>query len=317
MDNVVPLLVALQKCEVYDRAAISALVEKMAVHLDIAGSLYGKVVLLKPNLISGGGQPHCCTNPEFIAGVASWFLDQGAKVFLGDSPAFGSAKHVCDKQGITDALKDMNVVLVNFETPVKRKLACGLDVTIAEEALQCDLFVGLPKVKAHNQMYVTLAVKNIFGIVKGVNKGMLHMVHGKSHDRFAEIILDLLPLLPPQLHVVDGIEAMHRSGPLDGSPFPLHCIAAACSPVALDTTLLDVLKLDRKKSPLWRVAARRKQLGSDHRLLQYPELSPKDFHGSRFVAPDVLNPVRFNPFRFLSGMLKRIFLKEGGLTYGK
>ena len=46
-----------------------------------------------------------------------------------------------------------------------------MTVTVAREAMECDIFVGLPKIKAHNQMYMTLAVKNIFGIVKGVQQG--------------------------------------------------------------------------------------------------------------------------------------------------
>lgn len=55
-------------------------------------------------------------------------------------------------------------------------------------------------------MFVTMAVKNMFGIIKGINKAMLRMVHGDGHDLFAGIILDLLSLFPCQLHLADGIE---------------------------------------------------------------------------------------------------------------
>lgn len=308
--NDASLQVVLQRCETYDRTVISALIDKIVAPLDVPKSLYGDVILLKPNLISSLGPPLACTHCEFIAGVASWFLDQGAKVLLGDSPAFGSATKVCEKQGIVDALRGMDVKIVDFVTPVIRQLATGVNVTIAQEALECDLFVGLPKVKAHNQMYVTLAVKNIFGIVKGVNKGMLHMVQGESHNRFAEIVLDLVSLLPRQLHLVDGIEAMHISGPIGGSPLPLGCIAAGRCPVALDSALLALLELDQKKSPLWQVAlARKRYVGCDAVNILYPQLSPEEFYGSGFVAPDHLKSIRFNPVGFLSGMLKRALLK--------
>jgi uncharacterized protein (DUF362 family) len=303
------LHVVLQRCSAYDRAEISERIDKIGSQLGVAGTLHGKIVLLKPNLISSKGPPLACTHREFIAGVASWFLGQGARVLLGDSPALGSAAKVCEKQGIAEALQGMNVKFVDFVTPVEKKLAGGVKVAIAREALECDLFVGLPKVKAHNQMYVTLATKNIFGIIKGVNKGLLHMVHGSSHNRFADIILDLVSLLPEQLHLVDGIEVMHRSGPLDGNPLTLNCVAAGNCPVALDTALIELLELDLKKSPLWRVASTRGVPGSDGRNLHYPQLYPRDFHGSGFVAPVNLNAVRFNPFRFLSGMLKKVLLK--------
>lgn len=303
------LQVVLQRCVDYDRVAITALVENALRRLGRIDGLHGQVVLLKPNLISSSGSSLACTHPQFIAGVAACFLDHGAKILLGDSPALGSAAKVCEKLGISKAIKGMNVKVVDFSTPLQKQLAGGLTVTLAREALECDLFVGLPKVKAHNQMYMTLAVKNLFGIVKGVNKALLHMVHGSTHHGFAEIILDLLEVLPPQIHLADGIVAMHRSGPLDGGPLPLYCIAAANSAVAMDTALLTSLELNPRLSPLWHVASMRKLVGSDAAGIGYPTLVPEDFYGSGFVAPSGLNPVRFNPLRFVRGLMRRVMLK--------
>jgi len=303
------LPVVLQKCDSYDRSALAEVIDLSMRHIGMPGPFYGKTVLLKPNLISSNGPRLACTHGGFVAGAALWFLGQGAKVLLGDSPAFGSAVKVCQKQGISEALRGLDVNLVNFVSPVRIKLAGGISLTVAREALECDFFVGLPKIKAHNQMYVTMAVKNIFGIVKGVNKAVLHMVHGDSRDRFAGMILDLKELLPSQLHLADGIEVMHRSGPLDGIPLILNCVAAARCPIALDTAMLDLLMLDQTKSPLWSLAASRGLDGSDRNNLCYPRLLPQDFHGSGFMAPHTLNGIRFNPFRFLRGLMKRMIMK--------
>ncbi len=303
------LPVVVQRCDAYERIALAELIGISIRYVGMSGSFYGKTVLLKPNLISGTGPGLACTHGEFIAGVAAWFLDHGAKVLLGDSPAFGCTTNVCHKQGISAALQGLDVTLVDFVSPVRIQLAGGTTVTVAREALECDFFVGLPKIKAHNQMYVTMAVKNIFGIVKGINKAMLHMVHGSSHIRFSGIILDLISLLPPQLHLADAIEVMHKSGPLDGSPFMLNCMAAARNPLALDTAMLELLKLDHSKSLLWRLAAQRGMEGGDLNKLCFPLLSPQDFPSSGFIAPDSLNSIRFNPFRFLRGMMKRMILK--------
>lgn len=303
------LQVALQRCDSYDRSAIAECIDLVMRSIGPLDSFHGTTVLLKPNLISSNGPSLACTHRGFVAGAAMWFLDQGAQVLVGDSPAFGSAAKVCQKQGISLALQGLDVKLVDFASPVRMELAGGETVTIAREALECDLFVGLPKIKAHKQMFVTMAVKNIFGVVKGVNKAMLHMVHGDSHDRFAGILLDIVSLLPSQLHLADGIEAMHRSGPLDGSLLPLNCMAAARCPVALDTTMLTLLELDQTSSPLWRIAAQRGLTGSKIDHLHYPLLAPQDFHGSGFMAPAVLNGIRFNPFRFLLGLVKRVVLR--------
>jgi uncharacterized protein (DUF362 family) len=123
------------------------------------------------------------------------------------------------------------------------------------------------------------------------------------------MILDLKELLPSQLHLADGIEVMHRSGPLDGIPLILNCVAAARCPIALDTAMLDLLMLDQTKSPLWSLAASRGLDGSDRNNLCYPRLLPQDFHGSGFMAPHTLNGIRFNPFRFLRGLMKRMIMK--------
>ncbi len=305
------LQVVLRRCGGYESSAITAAVEKAMAELGLAGALHGQTVLLKPNLISSRGPQLACTHPQFLAGVAVSLLDCGARVIVGDSPAFGSAATVCRQQGISRALRGLNVKIVDFATPVEKRLAGGVTVTLAREALECDLFIGLPKIKAHNQMYVTLAVKNLFGIVKGMGKAKLHMVHGATHRRFAGIIVDLVELLPRQAHMADGIVAMHGSGPLDGTPLPLYCIAAAHSPVALDTALLDVLELDPRRSPLWQVAKARNLAGSNRHTLSYPACAPPDFHGSGFVAPAGLSPIRFNPLRFLLGVVKRVMLSAG------
>jgi uncharacterized protein (DUF362 family) len=304
--------VVLQSCGSYDRFVLAERIDLSMKHIDPFGSLHGKTVLLKPNLISGSGPRLACTHGGLVAGAALWFLEQGAKVLVGDSPAFGSAAKVCQKQGISAALRGLDVRLVDFVSPVRMKLAGGCSVTVAREALACDVFVGLPKIKAHNQMFVTMAVKNMFGIIKGANKAMLHMVHGDGDDLFAGIILDLLALFPCQLHLADGIEVMHLSGPLDGGSLTLNCLAASRCPVALDTALLDLLQLNRTKSPLWRLAAARGMDGSDSNNLCYPLLSPEDFYDSGFIPPGTLDSIRFNPLHFLRGLLKRALLRVSG-----
>ena len=307
--NDASLQVLLQRCDSYNRFSLAELIDLMMTRLGLSGALHGKTVLLKPNLISSNGPHLACTHGEFVAGAALFFLGQGAKVLVGDSPAFGSATQVCQKKGISTALRGLDITFVDFVSPVSMKLAGGLSVTVAREALECDLFVGLPKIKAHKQMFVTMAVKNMFGIVKGLNKAMLHMVHGDSHDRFANIILDLMLLLPSQMHLADGIEVMHKSGPLGGCPLALNCVAAAPCPVALDTAMLDLLQLDPTRSPLWRVAALRGLEGSELNNLRYPLFSPQDFYGSGFIAPDTLDGIRFNLYRLFRGLVNRAILK--------
>nr|AOO54629.1 hypothetical protein dp1710 [uncultured bacterium] len=300
--------VYLGRCPIYERAGIRADIEDMAGCLHLAQSYAGQTVLLKPNLISATAPALACTHAEFVAAVAAAFLDRGARVRVGDSPAFGTALRAMDRHGITRALAGMDAEVIEFTTPVEQTLSCGLPLTIAGESLECDLLVNLPKIKAHNQMYVTSSVKNIFGIVLGMRKALLHMTQGESHQRFAGIILDLLEILPAHVAIADGIDVMHREGPISGERLSLGLVAGSADPVAVDTALLGLLGLDHRKSPLWQTAAERNLPGSWTDNLDYPALHPGAFAGSGFIAPGVLDSVRFTPVRFLRGLLRRFLL---------
>ena len=48
--------------------------------------------------------------------------------------------------------------------------------------------------------------------------------------------------------------------------------------------------------------------GSRTDNLVYPALPPEAFAGSGFIAPGVLDSVRFTPVRFLRGLLRRFLL---------
>ena len=49
---------------------------------------------------------------------------------------------------------------------------------------------------------------------------------------------------------------------------------------------------------------------SDPASIEYPGLLPADFHGSGFLAPLGLNPIRFGPWQFIRGLMKRAMLKR-------
>ncbi len=295
----------LSSCKVYRKRDLKEHFEHFLAVCGFPRAIRGASVLLKPNLISGRGTALSCTNGIFLAAVAEWLIDRGARVRIGDSPAFGTARQVLTRQGIMPLLEHVDVPLVEFKTPKMHNLSHGVTVGIAEEALDCDLFINLPRIKAHSQMYMTVAVKNNFGIVVGMRKAMAHMKNGSSHTKFADLMLDLVELLPPHVTMCDGIEVMHRQGPVNGDLLALGCIAGSRDPVALDTALLSALELDHQRCPIWRAAHRRLLAGSAAENLLYPVLSPEAFHGSGFIAPIDLQPVVFNPFRFLLSSARR------------
>ncbi len=304
-------IVYLQQCNTYDPGLLTSFFDS-CFEKENVGSLRGAKVLVKPNLISAQGRGLACTDPQFLLTLSEWLKLSGAHVCVGDSPAFGSAASVLRALQVDKELAKHGIGITEFKTPVIKKLKCGVEVGVAAESLECDLFVNAPKLKAHSQMYVTLAVKNIFGIVKGMRKSMLHMRFGGSDNMFSRIILDLIEILPKHVSVVDGIDTMHKQGPVRGSLLNLGCVAFSADPVAIDTSLLHALELRSDRSPLWLEARRRGVLGSDLNNITFPFCTPEQFKGSCFEAPDQLSPVRFNPLRFIYGNIKRFGLKFVG-----
>lgn len=297
--------VALLDCSAYRQREIVAAIDKLCRALEFKVSR-GSRVLLKPNLLSGGSTDHlACTDPFFAAGAAEWFVAQGAKVALGDSPAFGTAKGVMGAVGLEKAVAGLPVERLNFDRVTEVRLADKLKVNLARAALECDLLVNLPKVKAHSQLYMTLAVKNYFGTVVGFQKPRWHLRYGRHAAEFAAHLVDLLAVLPAGLSLLDGIVAMHGTGPINGQPFPLGLIGAAVNPVALDTAILEVLRLDAAKSPIWQECARRGLAGTDPARLDYPFKKPAQFSVTGFRAPATLKPVSFNPLRLLVSACRR------------
>ncbi len=266
-------------------------------------------VLLKPNLITARNGHLACTDARFLVAAARWFRDHGAKVTVGDSPSFGSARAVLGKIGALAELQRLDVPIVEFRQARAVFLPSGRKANLAAAALDCDLLVNLPRVKAHAQMRVTLAVKNCFGCLSGWHKPWWHMVHGGRKPCFPDLLVELLTALPPTLTLVDGIVAMHGTGPVHGEPFPLHLIAAGRNPVAIDTALLQLLGIAPEQSPLWLAARQAGLPGSRLEQLVFPLAVPADWAACGFLVPATLTPIRFNPLRFVKNSVKRLLLR--------
>jgi uncharacterized protein (DUF362 family) len=297
--------VALLPCSQYQPTEIAEKIDQLcaAIGFKVSG---GARVLLKPNLLTGRSPGHlACTHPAFVAAVAEWFMDQGAKVAIGDSPAFGTAKGVMHAAGIDKALAGLSVERLNFDQSTTVRLAGGVKVEMARAALECDVLVNLPRVKAHSQLFVTLAVKNYFGTVVGFQKPWWHLRYGNHAEQFASHLLDLLPVLPSGVSLLDGIVAMHGTGPISGLPYSLGLVAGAVNPVALDTALLQVLGLDMAQSALWLECIKRGLAGAEPDMLNYPLLKPEECSVKDFTAPAILKPVSFNPMRMLVSACRR------------
>lgn len=277
----------------------------------ILPDLRGRTVLIKPNFVAARNVALSCTHPQVIATTARYCLDCGARPIVGDSPAFGTAGSVAAACGLNHLLAPLQVPVITLNAGVDTSVA-GLTIPVSRHALTADLIINLPRFKAHSQMRFTGAVKNLFGCICGVHKAWLHARHGDRQDRFREIICSLPTLLPPTFSVMDGIRAMHRTGPIQGDGFDLGLLGACASTVALDTAMGMVLGLQADELPVWRQCVAHGMTGADVRELTFPACSPSDFDMTGFVLPRTLKPESFRPDVLFRSLLKRLWLTATG-----
>lgn len=266
----------------------------------------GARVLVKPNLVSAARGPLACSEPAVVAAACAWLLDHGAKPWVGDSPAFGTARSVGRAIGLAAALAPLGVPLRGLGRPTRLALDFGGGLGVSRDALEADLILSLPRLKAHTQVRLTAGVKNLFGCVVGARKPLAHSRYGEKGTRFEAMLVQVMAALPPAFTLLDGVVAMSRIGPTGGDPLPLGLLAASPSPVALDTALFTALGQAPRHVATWAECSRRGLPGARLQEVGFPLLRPEAFDLSGFMVPRTLNPVTFHPLRLAQGAFKRL-----------
>uniref|UniRef100_I2Q0X8 DUF362 domain-containing protein n=1 Tax=Desulfovibrio sp. U5L TaxID=596152 RepID=I2Q0X8_9BACT len=271
----------------------------------------GDRVLVKPNLVAPRNPSLSCTHPSVVRAVCRHLLERGAKVTVADSPAFGTGRIVARLTGLTEALADLPVRVASLDCPRPVRLSLGGTIGVSRLALEADHIVNVPRLKCHDQMGMTLAVKNFFGCVCGFRKSVAHQRLGKERQRFARMLLDVFAALPPSTSLLDGVVAMHKAGPVGGEAYALGLLAAAANPVALDTAVYVRLGLSPEALPLWREALALDLPGARADDLHFPLETPDAFDVAGFMTPRVLAPLAFEPSRFVRGRLRSLLVTLG------
>ena len=206
----------------------------------------GQKVLLKPNLLSGKPpEKAVTTHPEIIRAVAQLVQDAGGIVSLGDSPGIGSAENVARKCGIMAVVEELGIVFTPFENSVSihPQGRTFQELEVARELLEADVVINLPKLKTHQMMGLTCAVKNMFGAVIGLRKPRLHLQAGSDKALFALMLLELCEQLKPALTIVDAVVGMEGDGPGSGDPVPIGALLAGTNPLAVDAVATELVGL--------------------------------------------------------------------------
>jgi len=219
----------------------------------------GKRVLLKPNLVEFSSSTVINTNASVTAAAVELFHRLGAaEVRIGEGPG-----HRRDTLDLADDAQ-YRAIVPKFETiftdlnrddvsPVKG-FAGEPEFYFPNTVLGADLIVSLAKMKTHHWAGVTLAMKNLFGLVPGSvygwPKNKLHYIG------IPESVCELNRVFRNTFAIVDGVVGMEGNGPIQGTPKPAGVLVMGSDLVAVDSTCCRIMGVDPEKVNYLRLAAR-------------------------------------------------------------
>lgn len=172
----------------------------------------GQKVLVKPN-IGWDVTPERAgnTNPKLVGRIIRHCFDAGAsEVYVFDNTC--DAWNLCYKNsGIEKAVKDAGGKIVPGNTenyyqtvqiPKGKRLK---EAKVHELILNSDVFINVPVLKHHSSASISLAMKNLMGVVWDRRFWHRNDLH--------QCIADFVSWRKPTLNVIDGYRVVLRNGP--------------------------------------------------------------------------------------------------------
>jgi uncharacterized protein (DUF362 family)/ferredoxin len=265
----------------------------------------GDRVLLKPNMLAAKKPEQAVTtHPVLIQVIAELVAEAGGIVFIGDSPGYGNYQRVADNCGVTKAAQNSGAKLIEFTDAVElRGNGTFRSIHVSRAYYEADKIINLPKLKTHEMMTMTCAVKNLFGAVIGTEKAGWHLKVGKSRELFAQLLLEIYQLKKPALNIVDAILAMEGNGPGSGDPVKLGYLLAGANPVAVDVIAGQLTGIPADLLHIERTAARLGLPGALRQEITLYGASTEVFPAAHFRLPAGLD-AQFGLPAFLVKALK-------------
>lgn len=246
-----------QNCNTYEYEAIFCAVERLFSNTD-KSVFAGKKVVIKPNLLlKSSPEKHITTNPLIVEAVAKILYAYGAKsVIIAESPGGpyteSSLKIIYSANGIKDAAERSNALL-NYDTGYteifdneNRYLKVFNMINPINNA---EIIVNISKLKAHALTTMSGAIKNLFGVVPGIQKFETH-ARFPDHTDFANAILDICASVHRKslvYNITDAVIGLEGNGPsTSGIPRKIGYIAMSENPYNLDLFNSHMIGFDNK-----------------------------------------------------------------------
>ena len=236
--------------------------ETIRKSLDLLGGLEkfverGESVLIKPNLTAGFiPDTGATTKPEVVKAIVELLWEVGAdRVIIGE----GEIEEAYKRSRMNEVAKETGCELINFrhgpfiEVEVPNPLFFK-KVRIAKILFECDKLLSVPVLKTHHLSLITVALKNMYGVIPVKDKIGYHRL-----DKLEEAIVDINLAKKADLIVVDGFigEEGLAGGIRHDRPVHMDTVIAGSDPVAVDTICSKIMGIDPTKVQHLKWAAER------------------------------------------------------------
>lgn len=283
-------IISLTKCATYDPESVYKAVEKACLTAGFP-TVTGKKVLLKPNILADVPPERAVTtHPEVLRAAIKVVQNMGGTAYVGDSPTIQRSSFSGKKCGLKAVCDELGAIWVDFtDNPVKIKNASPRkknSFTMTNAVINCDMIISLPKMKTHQLMYMTGAVKNLFGLIPSLGKSPYHLRY-PDRKRFADMLLDIYQTATPVFTIMDAIIAMEGPGPNSGTPKHMGLIMASPDALALDYTASYIMGYKPELIPTVKQAVKR-NLSSVQSLdsIEFPIDHPEMFKDESYKRID-------------------------------
>ncbi len=293
--------VSLVRCEDYERDSVLPAVKKS---IDLLGGIDKFVparqrILLKPNLLRAAvPERHITTHFQVVYSVVRLLKDLGCEVIIADSPGippYNNPSKLYASSRLDEVAKETGATL-NFDTSYKivqspqgRKMN---SFPIIKAAAEADAIVVVSKAKTHLFTGMTGAAKNMYGVVSGPEKSIIHAKYSDTED-FSDVIIDLNELMKPTLQIMDAIIGLEGNGPSAGDPRKIGAILASSDYTAIDVVASQLMSFDPREVSTIRAAMRRGLVDKDLSNIRIIGDKIEDLAVKDFKKPHTeINPLR-------------------------
>ncbi len=172
----------------------------------------GQTVVIKPNS-SWDTPPERAanTNPEVVGAIVRDCLEAGASRVLAFDNTCDNWERSYENSGVADAVRSaggqmLHAHLERYYTEVSIQGASRLSsAKVFERLINSDVFINVPVLKHHGSTTVTIAMKNLMGVVW--DRGYWH------RNDLHQCIADFCLYRKPDLNIVDAYLVMTQNGP--------------------------------------------------------------------------------------------------------